>query len=111
MAVEEKTLSIPRLPPALEGLRITHLSDVHLTGRIDRRYFEEAFKIVNGARPDLIILTGDLIEKDACRPWVPSTFGRLKAEHGVYFVHQHLRRCVGGEAPGAADAWRARRPR
>jgi len=86
LAVEEKQLSISRLPPALEGLKIAHLSDIHLTGRIDRRYFEEAFKIVSSAKPDLIVLSGDLLEKTECWAWVPSTFGRLKAEHGVYFV-------------------------
>jgi uncharacterized protein len=86
LAVEQKTLAIPRLPPALEGLRIAHLSDIHLTGRIDRRYYEEAFKIVNAGKPDLIVLAGDLIEKTECWAWVPSTFGRLKAEFGVYFV-------------------------
>jgi len=86
LAVEEKRLAIPRLPPALEGLRIAHLSDVHLTGRIDRRYYEEAFKIVNSGKPDLVVVSGDLIEKAECWAWVPSTFGRLKAEFGVYFV-------------------------
>jgi predicted MPP superfamily phosphohydrolase len=86
LAVEEKTLLIPRLPRELEGLKITHLSDVHLTGRIDRRYFEEAFKIVNAGKPDLIVLSGDLLEKPECWAWVPSTFARLKAEYGVYFV-------------------------
>jgi predicted MPP superfamily phosphohydrolase len=86
LAIEEKKLAISRLPPALEGLKITHLSDIHLTGRIDKRYFEEAFKIVNAAKPDLIVLSGDLLEKTECLAWVPSTFGRLKAEYGVYFV-------------------------
>jgi predicted MPP superfamily phosphohydrolase len=86
LAVEEKKLAIPRLPAALEGLKIAHLSDIHLTGRIDRRYYEEALKIVNAGKPDLIVITGDLIEKTECWAWIPSTFGRLKAEFGVYFV-------------------------
>ena len=84
--LHEKRLALPRLPAALAGLRIVHLSDLHMTGRIGRRYFEEAFELVNAENPDLVLLTGDLLEREACWSWVPQTFGRLRARRGAYFV-------------------------
>src|SRR5690606_6639834 len=36
----ELELAIPRLPARLAGLRIAHLSDLHLSGRIGRGYLD-----------------------------------------------------------------------
>ena len=86
LAVQTKTLALPRLPDALTSLRIAHLTDIHLTGILDRRYYERAFDIVNDAEPDVVLLTGDLLEAEECWDWIPSTFGKLRAKHGVYFI-------------------------
>src|ERR1044072_7118917 len=34
VAIQEKTLKLPNLPAALDGLRIAHLSDLHMTGKV-----------------------------------------------------------------------------
>jgi len=86
LAVQTKEFALPRLPAALAGLKIAHLTDIHLTGIIDRRYYERAFDIVNDAEPDLVLLTGDLIEAEECWNWIATTFGKLRAPHGIYFV-------------------------
>lgn len=82
----EKTLLLPRLHPALDGLVVAHLSDLHISGRIRKEYFQHAVQLVNDMRPDLIALTGDLVEKDRCLQWIADTFGRLHAPLGVFFV-------------------------
>ena len=84
--VHEKTLELPRLPDALDGLRILHLSDFHFTGRIQPAYFDEVVRLANETPADLIALTGDFVDKTACIDWIPSTIGKLSARHGVYFV-------------------------
>lgn len=86
LAVQTKTLALPRLPAPLAGLKIAHLTDIHLTGIIDRRYYERAFDIVNDAEPDIVLLTGDLLEAEECWDWIPTTFGKLRSKHGVHFV-------------------------
>jgi predicted MPP superfamily phosphohydrolase len=86
LEVNEKVLRVPRLDPALEGLSIAHLSDLHFTGAIARRWFEEVIERVNGLEADLVAVTGDLIDKSACIDWVPYTLGRLRARHGAFFV-------------------------
>jgi len=84
--LHEKTLELPRLPDALDGLRILHLSDFHFTGRIQPAYFEEVVRLANETPADLIALTGDFVDKTECIDWIPATIGKLSARHGVYFV-------------------------
>ena len=36
--------------------------------------------------PDLVTITGDLIDRTPCIDWIPDTLGRLRARYGVYFV-------------------------
>lgn len=86
LAVQTKRLRIPRLPAALTGLRIAHLSDLHITGELDRRIYEYFVELTNALEPDLVALTGDLIEKTPCWNWLPGTLGGLQAPHGTYFV-------------------------
>ncbi|MEI8371797.1 MAG: metallophosphoesterase [Planctomycetota bacterium] len=82
----ERGLDVPRLPPALEGLSIVHLSDFHFTGRIGRPFFEEIVRMSNALEPEIVVLTGDLVDKTQFIDWVPDTFGRLKARYGVYYL-------------------------
>lgn len=58
--VEEVRLPVPGLPPALEGLRVVHLSDIHMIQPGLRE--ERARALVASLRPDLVVVTGDLIE-------------------------------------------------
>ncbi len=59
-----RVLAVPveGLPPALEGLRIAHLSDFHL-GRPSRGALavRRASEWVRRRRPDLVVVTGDLL--------------------------------------------------
>jgi predicted MPP superfamily phosphohydrolase len=84
--IAQWALDIPRLPPSLDGLSIAHLSDVHLTGLVGKAYFREVVRIANEQQPDLICLTGDLVDETKCIPWIADTLGQLKAKYGVYFI-------------------------
>ncbi|MBL9125316.1 MAG: metallophosphoesterase [Planctomycetaceae bacterium] len=86
LEVVEKELVVPRLPPALDGLSIAHLTDLHYTGGISREYFEVVARITNDLNPDLIAVTGDLVDKVHCIDWLPATLGRLRAPQGVYAI-------------------------
>ncbi len=86
LTVHEKTLRIPRLPAALEGFSIAHLSDLHFTGKVGKAWFEDVIERANGFDTDIVAVTGDLFDKAACFEWIPDTFGRLRGRHGVFFV-------------------------
>lgn len=84
--VNEKTIDVPGLPLALDGLSIVHLSDLHFTGRIGREYFDEVVRLANELEPDLVAITGDLVDKARCIPWIAPTLGKLVVPHGAYYV-------------------------
>jgi predicted MPP superfamily phosphohydrolase len=86
VSVQEKQLVIPRLTPAYDGLRIVHLSDLHMSGRFAKNFYECIIDEVNQQKPDLVAITGDLIERDECLAWIPDTLGRLSARDGIYYV-------------------------
>jgi predicted MPP superfamily phosphohydrolase len=60
--IEEVTIKFKNLPDGLKGLRIVHLSDMHLAtfyGHAGK--LEKVIKKVNILHPDLIINTGDFV--------------------------------------------------
>ena len=84
--VHEKQLTLPGLPAALDGLRIAHLSDLHMSRRLAAEYYAAVVERVNDWQPDLIALTGDLVEQAQCIDRAGEILGRLQAASGVYFV-------------------------
>jgi predicted MPP superfamily phosphohydrolase len=84
--VQTKQLKLPNLPKELSGLRIAHLTDLHLTGKIGQEFFAEAVRLTNELKPDLIAMTGDIAERTKCLPWIVTLFGQLHAPLGKYYV-------------------------
>ena len=71
------------LPAELDGLRIAHLSDFHLgVPSRGRRAVEEAVAWVAERRPDLVVVTGDLLSRNAGLPELE----RLLEDLGSCFV-------------------------
>ena len=59
--VEEHELTLPQWPPALDGLRLAHLSDIHVGGAMNRERLLHMARLTNNARPDLVVHTGDFL--------------------------------------------------
>jgi hypothetical protein len=78
---------IQGLAPDLAGLRIVQLSDLHLGPILGRAWLDEIVTAVNNLRPDLVAITGDLVDGhvEDLREDV-AALRRLRAPHGVYFV-------------------------
>jgi uncharacterized protein len=85
--VHEHAVSVRGLRPELAGLRIVQLSDVHLGPFLRSRWIERRLVQVNALRPDLIVVTGDMLDQDAelSEALVPS-LRRLRAPLGVWGV-------------------------
>jgi uncharacterized protein len=84
--LHEKDLAISRLAAAHDGLKIAHVTDLHFCGRIERAFFEHVVDETNAKNPDIVAVTGDIMEGDEFLDWIPSTLGRLRARCGVYYV-------------------------
>lgn len=59
--VNEVDLKFPHLPADLNGLRILQISDIHLGPFFQPADLVRVVDAANGLRPDLVVVTGDLI--------------------------------------------------
>jgi predicted MPP superfamily phosphohydrolase len=94
---------ITGLPSRLEGLRIVHLSDLHIGDFMPRAAIRHAVDLANTLRPDLAVLTGDLItsERDPLEDCI-TELSRLQAPLGVWGCHGNHERWSGVEAQAQA---------
>ncbi|HEV2423552.1 MAG TPA: metallophosphoesterase [Terriglobia bacterium] len=85
--VTETVISLRRLPAALDGLRIVHLTDIHHSIFTPLEEVERAVYLANRLEPDLVALTGDYVTfSPAYIQPVARALGRLKARHGIFAV-------------------------
>ncbi|HET7505831.1 MAG TPA: metallophosphoesterase [Kofleriaceae bacterium] len=93
-------VTLPKLPRALDGFTIVQLSDLHVGLTIDREFVSRVVDHANSLAPDVIALTGDLVDgkvadlRDDVAP-----LARLRARHGVFAItgnHEYY---------SGADAW------
>jgi predicted MPP superfamily phosphohydrolase len=85
--VIEIDLPIAELPDALSGFTIAQISDIHVGPTIKHGYLNAIVQAVNALKPDMVAITGDLIDGSVARlkPHV-APLARLSAKHGVFFV-------------------------
>ena len=99
------TVEVPitDLPPQLDGLRIVHLSDIHIGAFMPRAAIRRAVDMSNAVQPDLAVLTGDLIsnEHDPLEDCI-AELSRLAGALGVWGCHGNHERWAGVEARGQA---------
>jgi predicted MPP superfamily phosphohydrolase len=98
--VRRITVPLTRLPRSASGYSIVQLTDVHVGPTIGRAFIEKVVAEANALAPDLIVITGDLVDgsvsdlQDHVEP-----LRELRARDGVYFVtgnHEYY---------SGADAW------
>ena len=85
LSVEHVQIPLRNLKPALEGLKIVHMSDIHLYPFTQIEFIREAIALANSLQPDVIALTGDYItdETNAIFELAPA-LGSLNAKYGVF---------------------------
>jgi predicted MPP superfamily phosphohydrolase len=75
----QRTLRLPRLPAAWDGLTILHLSDFHFCGTPDRAFYEWVLNRWCAQEPDLVALTGDYVDSHQHPEWIKPVFGQLRS--------------------------------
>ena len=85
--VKRVRVPLAKLPAGADGYTIVQLTDVHIGRVLGGRFAEDVVAKVNALEPDLIVITGDLIDGrlEELRPHV-EPLRRLRARDGVYAV-------------------------
>lgn len=99
LSVTTKTLQLERaFTGDWQSLTIGHISDLHFTGELTPAYYHYVVDRLQALRPDLIAVTGDIIDTEACFDWIDSILGRLDAPLGCHFLFgNHERRLASVE--------------
>jgi predicted MPP superfamily phosphohydrolase len=75
------------LPDALAGFRIVQISDIHVGPTIKRGYLAAIVERVNTLKPDVIAVTGDLVDGSVAKLSEDTEpLSQLQARYGSYFV-------------------------
>jgi predicted MPP superfamily phosphohydrolase len=88
IGVTHATLPVSGLAPALNGLRIGLLTDVHHSRMVPASDVTRAVDLLRAAEPDLIVLGGDYVtwgERAYVHP-VAELLAPLSAPHGVFAI-------------------------
>lgn len=97
---------VPGLHPDFDGFRIVQLSDVHIGETLGRDFAAQVTAQVNALEPDLVAVTGDLIDGSVTRLRDEvAPLGRLAGRYGVFYVtgnHEYY----SGAAPWEAEVGR-----
>ncbi|WNG52213.1 metallophosphoesterase [Archangium minus] len=85
--VERVTVPVKGLGAGLSGMKVVQISDIHIGPTLDRRFMQRVVEQVNALAPDLVAVTGDLVDGSVTRlrDEVAPLAG-LRAPLGVYYV-------------------------
>jgi predicted MPP superfamily phosphohydrolase len=91
--VSRLTLPLRFFPTDLEGLRVVHVSDLHIGPYLDAEQLSRYVHSVNALFPDLIVITGDIVDDRAADldPALP-ILSTLRAAYGTVVIlgnHDH----------------------
>jgi predicted MPP superfamily phosphohydrolase len=87
LELNQLTLQVADLSPTFAGFRIAQLTDFHCSRKVTSAYLNEAVRLAQEQRPDLVVLTGDFVHKGYHYvERVAQILGRLHAPSGVYAV-------------------------
>jgi predicted MPP superfamily phosphohydrolase len=85
--VKRKTVYLPNLPKAFDGMRIGQLSDIHSGSFYNKTAVQGGVDMLLAEKPDVIFFTGDLVNNESAevKEYI-DVFGKLKAPLGVYSI-------------------------
>jgi len=86
LCVESFSCPLPDLPRSFDGLTIVQLTDLH--GAVFGENNEDLIRTVSDAKPDLIVITGDLLDQhqEQVQPYIASLSDALTTIAPTYFV-------------------------
>lgn len=105
--IKRRTLVLPNLPKAFEGIKLGQISDIHSGSFYNKKAVQGGVDMLLAEKPDFIFFTGDLVNDMATEMRdYQDLFSKVKAPLGVYSVlgnHDYGDYHFGG-APSAAKA-------
>ncbi len=92
ITVKEQKITINNWPENFNGFKIVHISDLHFGRVFDEQSLQKLVKSINEQKPDIVVLTGDLIDKSANMTTddankISSLLNKIEATTGKYAIN------------------------
>ena len=91
LKVKEYPIYSDSVPNDFDGIKIIHFSDLHYKRAITREKIDKIVDEINLIKPDIVVFTGDLIDKDSIIveddiKYLKSTLSKINAKYTKYAV-------------------------
>ncbi len=83
--VKEVVIPITKLPAEVSNFTIVQWSDIHLGDLVSPGWFQETVIKTNNLKPDLVVITGDIIDNGFEKEYIES-LKQLKTKFGIFAV-------------------------
>jgi predicted MPP superfamily phosphohydrolase len=85
--VHKVKVVLPNLPSEFNGLKILQISDIHCGSFVSTNPLEEAVKIINQQKADVVFFTGDLVnDRTTETDMVKEVLSKITAPMGVFSI-------------------------
>ncbi|TMN23430.1 metallophosphoesterase [Lentibacillus cibarius] len=90
LSIHQQELSSTKLSAAFDDFTIVQFSDTHIGFHYSLKQFSELVDEINSLKPDLIVFTGDLVDKPDTYHWsgeLTQLLKKLQANNGKYWIY------------------------
>lgn len=92
ITVKEHKITLSSWPDNFNGFKIVHISDLHYGRLFDEKSLKKLVDSINEQKPDIVVLTGDLIDKDtnittSMANKISELLNKIDASSGKYAIN------------------------
>lgn len=90
LQIHKETISSANIPTSFNNFKIVQFSDTHIGFHYTLEQFHELVSTINDLKPDLIVFTGDLVDKPNKYQWndeLITALRTLQAKYGKFWIY------------------------
>ncbi|WP_047982960.1 metallophosphoesterase [Ornithinibacillus californiensis] len=90
LTVNKEIIESNRIPASFNGFKIIQFSDTHIGFHYTLEQFQDLAEKINSLQPDLLVFTGDLVDRPNQYNWTPKLteiLANLQAPQGKYWIY------------------------
>ena len=89
--IHEYKISSKKITDSFDGFTIVHISDLHYGKYLIKNDLKKIVKMINNTKPDILVLTGDLLDKDLkispeIVAEITNELSKIKTKNGKYAI-------------------------
>ncbi|QDP40028.1 metallophosphoesterase [Radiobacillus deserti] len=90
LKIHSEPLRSSKIPNSFNGFKIVQFSDTHVGFHFSLEQLKQLVKEINKLEPDLVVFTGDLVDKPHTFEWnqsIITTLQAISSKHGKYWIY------------------------